>query len=162
MLSAVIPVFVASKKISVICQITLLLSIVGVAMTLFVPTGMHEQVQPPSFLVSPSAGETGWGSGVSWMLGICNAMYAFGGTDGGEDLCTFLRASKGLIMAKIALHIAEEMQHPGRRVPQIIITTLMIGLATTLPLFIALLLFSNDTGEIMDSPLPSAELIHQA
>ncbi|KAL3434919.1 amino acid permease-domain-containing protein [Aspergillus tetrazonus] len=63
---------------------------------------------------------------------------------------------------QIALHIAEEMQHPGRHVPQIIITTLMIGLATTLPLFIALLLFSSDTVEIMDSPLPSAELIHQA
>ncbi|KAL4742094.1 amino acid permease-domain-containing protein [Aspergillus similis] len=139
----VIPVFVASKKISVICQVTLLISIVGVAMTLFVPTGMHEHVQPPSFLVSPSAGETGWGSGVSWMLGICNAMYAFGGTDG-------------------ALHIAEEMQHPGRRVPQVIIATLLIGLATTLPLFVALLLFSSDAKEIMGSPLPSAELIHQA
>ncbi|KAL4753179.1 hypothetical protein BDW72DRAFT_210674 [Aspergillus terricola var. indicus] len=61
-----------------------------------------------------------------------------------------------------ALHIAEEMQHPGRRVPQVIITTLMIGLSTTLPLFVALLLFSSNTEEIIDSTLPSAELLHQA
>ncbi|KAL5047364.1 hypothetical protein BDW71DRAFT_196810 [Aspergillus fruticulosus] len=139
----IIPVFVASKKISLICQITLLMSVVGVTMTLFVPVGIHQNVQPASFLVSPAAGKTGWGSGVSWMLGICNAMYAFGGTDG-------------------ALHIAEEMQNPGRRVPQIIGATLVIGLATTFPLFIALLLFSRDTEAVMDSSLPSAELIYQA
>ncbi|KAL6237567.1 hypothetical protein BDW75DRAFT_248819 [Aspergillus navahoensis] len=60
------------------------------------------------------------------------------------------------------LHIAEEMQNPGRRVPQIIIATLVIGIATTFPLFIALLLFSRDTEAIMDSSLPSAELIYQA
>ncbi|KAL4977069.1 amino acid/polyamine transporter I [Aspergillus desertorum] len=138
----VIPVFIASKKISLVCQVTLLMSVVGVAMTLFVPVGMHEHVQPASFLVSPSAG-TGWDSGVSWMLGICNAMYAFGGADG-------------------ALHIAEEMQSPGRRVPQIMIATLVIGLATTLPLFTALLLFSRDTEAIIASSLPSAELIYQA
>ncbi|RDW93098.1 uncharacterized protein DSM5745_00420 [Aspergillus mulundensis] len=141
---SVIPVFVASKKVAFICQITLLMSVVGVTITLFIPVGMQEYVRPGSFLVSPGTGiETGWGPGVSWMLGICNAMYAFGGTDG-------------------ALHIAEEMVNPGRRVPQIIMSTLLIGLVTTLPLFIALLLFSTDTAAIVNSQLPSAELLYQA
>lgn len=54
------------------------------------------------------------------------------------------------------------MQQPGRRVPQIIIATLFIGLVSTLPLFIALFLFSSDTEAIIDSPLPSLELIYQA
>ncbi|KAL4903419.1 hypothetical protein BDW74DRAFT_168947 [Aspergillus multicolor] len=140
----IIPVFVASKKVAFICQITLLMSVVGVTITLFVPVGMHEHVRSGSFLVSPGTGvETGWGPGISWMLGICNAMYAFGGTDG-------------------ALHIAEEMQNPGRRIPQIIMSTLLIGLVTTLPLIIALLLFSTDTEAVVGSQLPSAELLYQA
>ncbi|KAL3475488.1 amino acid/polyamine transporter I [Aspergillus californicus] len=139
----IIPIFVASKQIAFICQASLLLSVVGFILTLFVTVGAHETVRPSSFLVSTGPSETGWSPGVAWMLGICNGMYAFGGTDG-------------------ALHISEEMQHPGRHVPQIIITTMVIGIVTTFPLFIALLLFSSDIDAIANSPLPSAELIYQA
>ncbi|KAL4939267.1 hypothetical protein BDV06DRAFT_225179 [Aspergillus oleicola] len=139
----IIPIFTASKKVSFICQAALLLTVVGMAMTLFVPVGMHEHTQPVSFLASTQAGETGWGTGIAWMLGICNGMYAFGGTDA-------------------ALHISEEMQNPGRRVPQIIIVTMLMGLLTTLPLFIALLLFVKDADAIVNAPLPSVELIYQA
>ncbi|KAL4952139.1 amino acid/polyamine transporter I [Aspergillus filifer] len=139
----IIPMFIASKRISFICQAALLLTVVGMALTLFVPVGMHEHTQPPSFLASTQAGQTGWGVGVSWMLGICNAMYSFGGTDA-------------------ALHISEEMQNPGRRVPQIIIVTMLMGLLTTLPLFVALLLFVQDADRIVNAPLPSVELIYQA
>ncbi|KAL4964410.1 amino acid/polyamine transporter I [Aspergillus stella-maris] len=139
----IIPMFIASKRISFICQAALLLTVVGMALTLFVPVGMHEHTQPASFLGSTQAGQTGWGVGVSWVLGICNAMYAFGGTDA-------------------ALHISEEMRNPGRRVPQIIIVTMLMGLLTTLPLFIALLLFVQDVDRIVDAPLPSVELIYQA
>ncbi|KAL4929652.1 amino acid permease-domain-containing protein [Aspergillus undulatus] len=139
----IIPIFVASQKISMICQAALLLTVVGMALTLFVPVGTHTLVQPASFLASTQAGETGWRSGVAWMLGVCNGMYAFGGTDA-------------------ALHISEEMANPGRRVPQIIMATLLMGLLTTLPLFIALLLFARDTNAIVEAPLPSFELIYQA
>ncbi|KAL4918505.1 amino acid/polyamine transporter I [Aspergillus aurantiobrunneus] len=139
----IVPVFVASRKVAIICQMSLLLSVVGVLMMLFVTFGIHQHVQPSSFLASPVGGETGWGAGVAWMLGICNGMYAFGGTDG-------------------ALHISEEMQHPGRRVPQITIATLVIGLVSTLPLFIALLLFSSDADAIVNAPLASLELVYQA
>ncbi|KAL2814851.1 amino acid permease-domain-containing protein [Aspergillus cavernicola] len=119
----IIPVFSASKRVAFICQISLLMSIVGCILTLFVTVGTHKHVYLND--------------------GICNGMYAFGSTDG-------------------ALHISEEMQHPGRRVLQIIIATLIIGIATTLPLFIALLLFSSDADAIVNSPSPSAELIYQA
>lgn len=54
------------------------------------------------------------------------------------------------------------MSQPGRRVPQIIIMTMMIGLITTLPLFIALMYFMTDLEAVTSSPLPSMELIYQA
>lgn len=61
-----------------------------------------------------------------------------------------------------AIHISEEMSQPGRRVPQIIIMTMMIGLLTSLPLFIALMYFMTDLKAVATSPLPSMELIYQA
>jgi choline transport protein len=61
-----------------------------------------------------------------------------------------------------AIHISEEMSQPGRRVPQVIIMTMIIGLVTTLPLFIALLYFMTDLEAVKSSPLPSMELVYQA
>lgn len=64
--------------------------------------------------------------------------------------------------SETAIHISEEMSQPGRRVPQIIIMTMMIGLLTSLPLFIALMYFMTDLEAVATSPLPSMELIYQA
>lgn len=88
-------------------------------------------------------------------------MYAFGGTDGGK--CSFLLKSNRHFLTKAtAIHISEEMTQPGRRVPQVIIMTMIIGLVTTLPLFIALMYFMTDLEAVSNSPLPSMELIFQA
>ncbi|KAH6989506.1 amino acid/polyamine transporter I [Ilyonectria sp. MPI-CAGE-AT-0026] len=138
-----VPVFVASNQLAIVVQTSLFLSLVGMALTLFVTTGMHQHTNEGSFLVQANLGTSGWNSGTAWMLGIANCMYAFGATDG-------------------AIHISEEMSQPGRRVPQIIIMTMMIGLLTSLPLFIALMYFMTDLEAVATSPLPSMELIYQA
>ncbi|KAF7548700.1 hypothetical protein G7Z17_g6886 [Cylindrodendrum hubeiense] len=138
-----VPVFVASNRLAIVVQTSLFLSLIGMALTLFVTTGMHDHTNEGSFLVQSNLGTSGWDSGTAWMLGITNCMYAFGATDG-------------------AIHISEEMSQPGRRVPQIIIITMMIGLVTCLPLFIALMFFMTDLEAVATSPLPSMELIYQA
>ncbi|KAJ4211663.1 hypothetical protein NW759_012265 [Fusarium solani] len=139
----VVPVFVASKRIAIMVQFTLFCSIFGMLLFLFVPTGMHKHTNDASFLVQSGLGVSGWNSGTAWVLGITNCMYAFGATDG-------------------AIHISEEMSHPGRRVPQVIIMTMFIGLLTSLPLFIALMFFMTDLDAVRHSPLPSMEIIYQA
>ncbi|KAH7183754.1 amino acid/polyamine transporter I [Fusarium oxysporum] len=138
-----VPVFVASKRLAWLVQTALLLSVVGMALWLFIPVGMHQHVNNGSFLVESGLGVSGWGSGAAWILGISNGMYAFGGTDG-------------------AIHISEEMTQPGRRVPQVIIMTMFIGLFTALPLFIALMYFMTDLDAVRSAPLPSLELVYQA
>ncbi|KPM37242.1 hypothetical protein AK830_g9303 [Neonectria ditissima] len=138
-----VPVFVASNRLAVVVQISLFLSLVGMALTLFVTTGLHKHTNEGSYLVQSNLGTSGWNSGTAWLLGITNCMYAFGGADG-------------------AIHISEEMSQPGRRVPQIIIMTMLIGLTTCLPLFIALMFFMTDLKAVATSPLPSMELIYQA
>ncbi|RKL23004.1 hypothetical protein BFJ68_g1208 [Fusarium oxysporum] len=138
-----VPVFVASKRLAWLVQTALLLSVVGMALWLFIPVGMHQHVNNGSFLVESGLGVSGWGSGAAWILGISNGMYAFGGTDG-------------------AIHISEEMTQPGRRVPQVIIMTMFIGFFTALPLFIALMYFMTDLDAVRSAPLPSLELVYQA
>ena len=73
-----------------------------------------------------------------------------------------LKGIRHLLTKALAIHISEEMTQPGRRVPQVIIMTMIIGLVTTLPLFIALMYFMTDLEAVSSSPLPSMELIFQA
>ncbi|KAM0550331.1 hypothetical protein ACHAPJ_009002 [Fusarium lateritium] len=134
-----VPVFVASKRLAWLCQTALVLSVIGMSLWLFIPVGMHQHVNKGSFIVESGLGVSGWNSGTAWILGISNGMYAFGGTDG-------------------AIHISEEMTQPGRRVPQVIIMTMFIGLFTALPLFVALMYFMTDLDAVRSAPLPSLEL----
>ena len=124
-------------------QVTLYLSLLGMVLTLIIVTAMRQHTMPASFLTQLHLGTSGWDDGTAWVLGIANAMYAFGGTDG-------------------VIHISEEMSQPGRRVPQVMSATMFIGLATTLPLIIALMFCMKDLNAVVTSPLPSLEAVYQA
>ncbi|GAW17731.1 hypothetical protein ANO14919_071970 [Xylariales sp. No.14919] len=139
----IIPVFISSKRLAWAVQTSLFLSVLGVTLFLFVPIGLHKHVNDGSYLVESGLGNSGWNSGTAFVLGITNSLYAFGGTDG-------------------AIHISEEMVQPSRRVPQVIIMTMFIGVVTALPLFIALMYFMTDLDAVRDSALPSMELVYQA
>lgn len=95
------------------------------------------------------------------MLGIANAMYAFGGTDGGKSGIVS-RSMKAADIRETVIHISEEMPRPGRRVPQVMSLTMLLGLFTTLPLMIALNIFITDFQAVIDSPVPSIEIVYQA
>lgn len=83
--SPVIPLFAAPKRISWTVQITLYVSLTGFLVFFIVSLAMSRHKQPGSFIVESGLGTSGWGGGTAWVLGITNAMYAFGGTDGGQS-----------------------------------------------------------------------------
>ena len=60
-----------------------------------------------------------------------------------------------------AIHIAEEMQHPEKQLPKVLIMTLAIGIATSFPLFLAMMLEMTDRDAIATSVLPYAEMFRQ-
>ncbi|KAF0316201.1 amino acid transporter [Colletotrichum asianum] len=138
----VLPVISASQKITFTVQLSLYSSVLGFLVLLFVAIALHKHSQPASFLTQSGLGSSGWSAGIAWTLGIANAMYAFGGTDG-------------------VIHISEEMPHPGRRVPQVMMLTMIIGLATAFPLFLSLMFYMKDFSAVTSSRLPSLELINQ-
>lgn len=53
------------------------------------------------------------------------------------------------------------MTQPGRRVPQVMGMTMIIGLLTCFPLFLTLMFFIKDMDAVMNSILPSMELVYQ-
>ena len=53
-----------------------------------------------------------------------------------------------------ATHIAEEVPHPGRAVPRILILIMLIGTGTAVPWAIAFMFSTNDLEAIATSPLP--------
>ncbi|KAK1675877.1 amino acid permease-domain-containing protein [Colletotrichum godetiae] len=138
-----LPLVFTSKKITLTVQISLYSSLIGFFIVLCVTTRMHKHIMPASFITQSGLGSSGWSPGVAWILGITNAMYAFGGTDG-------------------AIHISEEISQPGRRVPQVMMLTILIGLDTAFPLLLALIFFMTGLDAVTSARLPSLELINQA
>lgn len=59
---------------------------------------MRQHTNDGSFIVESDLGTSGWNQGTAWVLGISNAMYCFAGSDS-------------------AIHIAEEIENPGRKLP---------------------------------------------
>jgi choline transport protein len=75
--------FIAPSKITITVQISLYGSIVGFVICFITNLAMSGPKQPASWVTEAGLGTSGWGDGTAWLLGITNAMYAYGGTDGG-------------------------------------------------------------------------------
>ena len=65
-------------------QVSLYGSIVGFVICFITNLAMSGTKQPRSWLTEGGLGASGWSDGTAWLLGITNAMYAYGGTDGGR------------------------------------------------------------------------------
>ncbi|OJJ36547.1 hypothetical protein ASPWEDRAFT_152042 [Aspergillus wentii DTO 134E9] len=140
--ATLIPLFVVPKKVSLLVQCTFYISIIGFILFFVVSLGMHRGPQHAEYIVQSGQGSSGWGEGTAWMLGIANAMYPFGGPDA-------------------AIHISDEIKDPGRRIPQVMMATLVIGLLTCFPLFVVFMSFMKDIDAVVNAPLPSIELVNQ-
>lgn len=66
-------------------QLSLYLSLSGYLIFFIVALVMHKSRMPTSFLTQSGLGNSGWNDGTAWLLSISNAMYAFGGIDGGRS-----------------------------------------------------------------------------
>ncbi|RDH37635.1 hypothetical protein BDQ94DRAFT_157108 [Aspergillus welwitschiae] len=139
----VIPIFLAPSKVNWTAQTALFLSLTGMALIIIITLGMCQEKQPASFLLQPGYGRSGWNEGTAWMLGVMNTMYSMTGIDG-------------------AIHISEELPQPEKRVPQAMTMSVILSLATCLPLSVALVFCMSDMEAVVNSELPSLELIYQA
>ena len=97
--------------------------------------------QPIGTLLDTS-GSSGWSGGIAWVLGVTNSMYPFACSDA-------------------AIHIAEEMINPAKRLLQVAFVILGVGFATAFPLILLMMLSITDKDAVVQSPLPYAEAFYQ-
>lgn len=158
-----IPLFVVPRRISWVTQAVLHISLAGFVPFLVVSLAMSKNKQSGRFIVQSGLGTSGWGDGTAWVLGITNAMYAFGGTDGGKRVPGWrLYLTITLLTWRLAIHISEEIAQPGRRVPQVMIMTMIISFITSFSLLFALMFCTADLHAVASSQLSSMELVYQA
>ncbi|KAL2681434.1 hypothetical protein Neosp_009045 [[Neocosmospora] mangrovei] len=161
LLITVVPLFAFPRSLPIITTSALYLTITGFVAWLITILVMKDHVNPGDYLTRSTPGTSGWSPGPAWILGIINSMYCFTGTDG-------------------AIHIAEEMKGPGKRLPQIMCVnpnvafalhtadellrslTMAIGLATAFPIILVFMLVMKDMDLTMNSGMPAVELLYQA
>lgn len=141
---AVVPVFVVPhSRIDSLTQTSMYLSIFGflaVIMTCLIMS--RGSYQPGSFIVS-NQNVSGWPNGVGWLMSIGVGQYCFFG-------------------AGAVTHIVEELPRPGKRLPQVINLTMLIGISTSIPWIIAMCFTTKDLDAVQKSFLPAMEVFYQA
>ncbi|KAL9632290.1 MAG: hypothetical protein Q9204_003856 [Flavoplaca sp. TL-2023a] len=136
------PLFISPRSVPKFTQATLFLSVSGFIVVFCMLLGLKKQTQPGSFLTQSGLGSSGWSTGTAWVMGIGNALYAYGGTDG-------------------AIHIAEEIPRPSKNIPMAMNLTMAIGFLTAFPMSLALMFGMTDIDAVLRSDLPSAEIFYQ-
>ncbi|KAK4898465.1 hypothetical protein LTR27_004062 [Elasticomyces elasticus] len=103
---------------------------------------MRQTTNSGEFITQSDRGTSGWSPGVAFVLGITNAMYTYGGTDS-------------------AIHIAEEMQSPGHKLPVVMNLTMLTGTLTAVPIMLVAMFTIRDPTSVMNSNFPAVELCYQ-
>lgn len=101
---------------------------------------------PPEWTFGDATNGTGWQSeGLAFLLAICNAVYAFLGTDCGA-------------------HICEEIHDPTRNTPKVILYPILIGLLTAFPFAAACMNAITNIDAVLNSPtgVPLIQIYYQS
>ncbi|OTB08230.1 hypothetical protein M426DRAFT_203070 [Hypoxylon sp. CI-4A] len=136
------PLFIAPRKVGWFTEACLYISVSGCFVVLVMSCAMHQRFYPSPRLIDNDLGTSGWSYSVAWLLSIANSMYAYGGTDA-------------------ASHVAEEIPHPNKRVPLLMIGSIVLGFITAFPLMTVLMFTMSDQNSVSGAALPSLELFYQ-
>ncbi|KAH8898675.1 amino acid transporter [Thozetella sp. PMI_491] len=142
-LVSVFPIFAFPKFVPKITTGSMYLSLGGFVAWFVVLLATKSEYNDGSFLTASNQGSSGWNQGTAWVLGISNAMYNYGGSDS-------------------PIHIAEEMHAPGRKLPIVMNSTMLIAVFTAVPMMVAAMLKIKDVDAVMNSGFPAIELLYQA
>ncbi|ETS77689.1 hypothetical protein PFICI_09751 [Pestalotiopsis fici W106-1] len=138
-----IPIFtIPQRYLNYWTQMCLTLSVLGFVVVTVVILAMCKEYRPAGDILLFD-GVSGWSSGTAWMMSIGNAMYAFASLDA-------------------VIHIAEEMNNPGKEIPRAMNLTMVIGLATAVPFIVAMMFVIQDIDAVRSARLPSLEAFYQA
>ncbi|GAQ40680.1 amino acid permease [Aspergillus niger] len=99
------------------------------------------------------------------ILGLSELASAFPSSGGQYYYCYMLSPTKSKRFSAFvvgSIHISEELPQPEKRVPQAMTMSVILSLATCLPLSVALMFCMSDMEAVINSELPSLEVMYQA
>ncbi|PLB49685.1 amino acid transporter [Aspergillus steynii IBT 23096] len=138
-----VPIFtIPQKHIDYLTKTCMYLSFIGLFIVMIVCLVMGRGNYHPSNITEYRE-SSGWGPGPAWLMSIGLGEYGFAGI----SACT---------------HIAEELPHPGRKLPQVINMTVLIGVVTAVPWAVAMVAVIQDIEAVQKAFLPSLEVFYQA
>jgi len=105
---------------------------------------LSPQKHTSEFVWTTFTNKSGWPSnGIAFLTGLINPNYVYAGIDG-------------------AVHLAEECSNPSTAVPYALMSTLIIGFATSFPFVIAMLYTMTDMDSVTSTSVPIYEIWIQA
>ncbi|KAI9043603.1 amino acid transporter [Aspergillus affinis] len=138
-----IPIFtIPQRKIDRLTKTAMGLSFIGFFIVTIISLVMGRGHYRASN-ITEYRGSSGWSPGPAWLLSIGLGEYCFVGI----SACT---------------HIAEEMPRPGKKLPQVINMTVVIGILTAVPWVIVMVTVIRDMEAVQKAFLPSLEVFYQA
>ncbi|KAK5057849.1 hypothetical protein LTR84_011850 [Exophiala bonariae] len=140
---AVVIVVWLPRQIPKLEVVFFLSSIVGFVVFTITVLSRSKQKQSSSKVFTDWYNQTGWGDGTAFLLAVGTCMYTYLAVDS-------------------VTHVAEEMPNPGKRVPQAMCLTMLIGMITAFTWTIAFMFSSSDLDEVSVSALPILTVYHQA
>ncbi|KAM0713423.1 hypothetical protein Q7P37_010385 [Cladosporium fusiforme] len=121
----------------------LAISLLGFAVATVTVLAVSDHKQPAAVVFSNWDNQSGWPDGVGFLLATGQAMYGFLGMDG-------------------ATHIAEEVPHPGRVIPIVLMLIMGIGSVSAIIWTIAFMFSTTDLDQIASSTIPIFTVFEQA
>ncbi|KLO91726.1 related to HNM1-Choline permease [Fusarium fujikuroi] len=141
---SLIPIYTIKQRyLDFMTESTTGFSLIGMVLTIAVCLGMADGDYAPGTIILENRGISGWNTGTGWLLSIAAALYCF--------------AANGAVT-----HIAEELPNPGRKLPQVLNMSMVMGIVIVIPWTVAMLFSIKDMSAVQSSFLPSFEVFYQA
>ncbi|KAL4804026.1 amino acid/polyamine transporter I [Aspergillus unguis] len=132
---------IPASKTKHLTTLTLTLSLTCLVIFIIVLAAMTRTRTPSNLTLHSN--RSGYSDPVGWLLSASVGMYSFSATG-------------------TVVHVAEEVPRPGRGIPLAINTTMAVGIITTIPFVVVLLLGIHDIQAVQEAWIPSLEAFYQA
>ncbi|ODM23285.1 hypothetical protein SI65_00874 [Aspergillus cristatus] len=134
----------AVRRTSWIHDLGFVVSLTSFLAILVTCLALSPQRQTSEIVWTTFTNKSGWPSnGIAFLTGLINLNYVYAGIDG-------------------AVHLAEECSNPSTAVPYALMSTLIIGFATSFPFVIAMLYTMTDMDSVTSASVPIYEIWIQA
>ncbi|PLB40464.1 putative choline transport protein [Aspergillus candidus] len=140
---SLLPIFtIPQRRVDYLTKTTGIMSLLGIIIiVILVPVMARNKLHPQT--ITQYRGISGWAPAPAWLMGITTGEYIY--------------AAVGAVT-----HISEEIPQPGRMMPLILNSAMVLGVATAAPWMVVMMSSVQDMDAVQRAFVPSLEIYYQA